>query len=270
MERDRLTPRDHARVASFIHDSVGIQLPEQKRNLVESRLRKRQNALSIPSLGDYIDYALSTKEEHIHLIDNLTTNKTEFFREASHYPVLETHVTNWRRSQSEKQHFHIWSAGCSSGEEPYTLAMVLKPLLGQHFSITATDISLEMLEIASKGLYLRNQIQPIPEGVRKRFLLKHRDKTKPIIKISQDIRQHIRFGQFNLLNDNYAAMPKFNVIFCRNVMIYFSDDIRQRIIRQFLNKLTDDGLLFIGHSESIRGIEGIEQLVPTVYRKISS
>lgn len=267
---DRLKEADHRRVAVFVDQHAGIQLPAQKRNLIETRLRKRQRALGFDSLTDYIDFALDLNQnEHVLLIDALTTNKTEFFRERDHFDVLVEYVRHQiPRTITREKPLDCWSAGCSSGQEPYTIAMVLRHMLLEDFLIWATDISVSVLERARKAVYPHREADAISLDYRKKYLLRSKDKPSDLIKMSSDIRRHVQFSEFNLVSGNFRSLRPFDVIFCRNVMIYFDSRQRHKIIRQFHSVLRPGGLLFIGHSETITAdLFGFRQLVPTVYVK---
>jgi len=275
---DNLSPGDHRRVAQYIREVAGIQLPDTKRALIESRLRKRQRARGCASLKDYIRLALeedASGAEKILLLDQLTTNKTDFFREAAHFDFLKNHLrrcwSDWPASR-RRQPLRFWSAGCSSGEEPYTLAMVLNALSdelnGLDYRILATDVSTEILRRAKAGVYSQTQIAGIPLAMRKRFLLRHRQPEKPLYRVDASVRQRVVFGQFNLMADSYNFEAPFDFIFCRNVMIYFDNDTREKMLSRFHRVLLPDGLFFIGHSEGLAGNRrDFETLIPTVYRK---
>jgi len=275
---DPLTDRDHQRVARYVAEVAGIQLPRGKRSLIEGRLRKRQRALKLASLKAYIDYALDGHEqtdERIHLVDAITTNKTDFYREDGHFRTLRAEIEQtWapRRAAGWGRPLRLWSAGCSTGEEPYTLAMEMLELRraypGFKFEILATDISLSCLDTGRRGIYPHRRIEPIPLDLRRRYLLRSRDRTRDLVKMAPEVRETVRFESFNLLTDAYEFRAPFDVVFCRNVMIYFDQNDRAEITRRFAHALSSDGLLFIGHSETLgeRG-HAFEQIVPTVYRK---
>lgn len=275
---DGLAPRDHRRVAAFIEKTVGIQLPEHKRALIETRLRKRVRETGHDSLGHYLDFALSAEgrvSEQPLLIDAITTNKTDFFREPVHFQFLVHHVRQTLAPRADigwRSPLRVWSAACSTGEEPYTLAMVLlelqQSLPGFHFEIDATDIAPSVLVTAQRATYPEDRIEPIPMPLRRRYLLRSRSSTRRLVRFTPEVRRCVRFYPFNLINDAYPDTPEYDIIFCRNVMIYFNNEDRQRIIGQMRTSLHDGGLLFIGHSESIGNQRhDFETLVPTVYRR---
>ncbi|MDF2178240.1 protein-glutamate O-methyltransferase CheR [Aliiglaciecola sp. CAU 1673] len=275
-----LSRADHQRIADYIGRHTGIQLPDHKRQLIETRLRKRLKATGKASISEYLDYAFSPEEsglELVLLVDALTTNKTDFFREANHFEALRDFVFHGV-SNGQRWHespFRIWSAACSSGEEPYTLAIVLWELAEQipgfRFVIDASDISTKVLDHAMTGIYDVARIDPVPEYLRKKYFLRSQDPAKRLIKMSKQLREVIRFFSFNLITGDYGRSAEYDVIFCRNVMIYFCDEDRAKVIRSLRGELKPNGLLILGHSESIGNQrEGFEPVAPTVYRKVEA
>lgn len=273
---DELTERDRKRVASYIEHNAGIQLPASKHSLIETRLRKRQRKLGYYSLKEYIDFALSSSEgqsERINLLDALTTNKTDFYREPDHFKFLHDYILGefFPGRAAENRPLRIWSAGCSSGEEPYTLAMEMLEIQrhrpGFKFEILATDISVSCLQTARQAIYPHCKIEPVPMALRKRYLMRGKSNGKELVRMAPEVREKITFTSFNLLTDSYDFKPRFDVIFCRNVMIYFNNEDRSQIAHRFAHSLQTDGLLLIGHSETLadRGTV-FKQIIPTVYR----
>lgn len=280
MKQDPLSSKDRVRIAAFVEASSGIQCPASKHSLVEGRLRKRQRKLGIPSLKEYVHHVLDTVEgaaEKIHLLDALTTNKTDFYREIDHFRFLRSWIArdlDQRKLSSSDQPLRSWSAGCSTGEEPYTLAIELEELKRRyphwHYSILATDISLSCLRTAKAAIYPHDRIEPIPLQQRKRYLLRSRNPQNDRVRMAPELRRNITFNIFNLLQDNYRALGSFDVIFCRNVMIYFDLRDREYIIQQFARSLKAGGLLFIGHSENLVGDPAeFMRVSPTVYQRTS-
>lgn len=278
-QEEHLQPAEHKRVADFIASQSGIQLPEHKRSLIETRLRRRVKATGHKSFTDYLNFALSpdgAMGEQILLIDALTTNKTDFFREPGHFDFLCHYLRNhWvgHSGAGFASPLKVWSAACSTGEEPYTLAMVLSELrdeLGRfEFTIDATDIAPSVLETAKKGIYARSRIAPVAESLRKKYLLKSRDPAKALIRINSSLRACVHFYPFNLITGRYPEKPTYDVIFCRNVLIYFNSEDREKILRRLRTALRPGGLLFIGHSESIGTLrDEFKTLIPTVFRRI--
>ncbi|GAB3034480.1 CheR family methyltransferase [Bowmanella dokdonensis] len=270
-----LSAQDHDKVAEFIGKTVGIQLPPHKRQLIETRLRKRQKATGKSTISDYLAFALSAagEGERQALVDALTTNKTDFFREPGHFEFLQRHLRARLDAGATDREYRFWSAACSSGEEPYTLAMVLAELNaergGFHFHIDATDISESMLACARAGIYREDRIAPVPIPLRKKYLLRSRDPAKRLVKVDNALRARVNFSQFNLIAGSYPAEPCYDVILCRNVMIYFCERDRSLVINRLKASLKPGGLLILGHSESVGNQrQGLDVLSPTIYQRV--
>lgn len=275
-ELDSLSDKDHKRVASFVEQVAGIQLPVYKRQLIETRLRKRLKVCGISRIADYIDFVFSEqgKAEQAALIDVITTNKTDFFREPAHFDYLAGFIIQQlKRGHYKRAPLQLWSAACSSGEEPYTLAMLLTELQQDwpefDFSIRATDICSTVLGKAQNAVYRHDRIEPIAEPLRKKYLLRSKDPTKKLFRIVKPLRQKVSFSLFNLINDSYPGEQQFDMIFCRNVMIYFNEQDRAKVVRKLVSCLVPGGLLFLGHSETVGNERtGLLAVSPTVYQRV--
>lgn len=273
-----LNTRDFQRLGTFIYSRLGIKMPETKRTMLSGRLVKRLRALGLADFSEYCNLLFSRKgqeAEMVHLINAVTTNKTDFFREPAHFeylvgrtlPELARHGL-----MGVGRKLRIWSAGCSTGEEPYTLAMVLaeyaKKAEDFRFEIVATDISSRVLEVARRAVYPLERIAPIPSAMRKQYLLKNRDGQNPLIRIVPELRTHVSFGRLNFMDEEFGLREKMEVIFCRNVIIYFDKATQERLISKFCRHLQPGGYLFLGHSESLHGFDlPLVQAAPTIYRK---
>lgn len=265
------------RLSTFIRDNYGIKLPLCKKPMLEGRLQKRLKALQMQSFHDYSEYIFSRQgqeTEIVHMIDAVTTNKTDFFREAVHFDFLSKNVLSqyFNRNLPAKS-FEVWSAGCSTGEEPYTLAMVLSEFAqknpGFQFNILGTDISSRALDTAFLAVYPEEKIFPLPVELKKKYLLKNKDEQKRTIRIVPDLRAKVRFRRFNFLDGVVTFTGNFDVIFCRNVMIYFEKATQEKVISRLCTKLKQGGYLFLGHSESTSGMNlPLIQIQPTIYKKI--
>lgn len=276
MNSIQLSPKAHKRLSAFVGEMAGIQLPAHKKNLIESRLRKRLVSLQFQSFDDYVEFFLSNnksaKTEQSIVIDLLTTNKTDFYREARQFEFLSEFYSNSvNRLLLKRQSLNVWCAAASTGEEPYTLALELSELAKTHsdfsFRILATDISPTVLATAHRGVYAESRIATVPLELRKRYFLRSKDASKALVKMSKLLRDTIQFGEFNLIQGDYSNLPKFDVIFCRNVMIYFSPEDRQKVVTNLRQQLNPNGLLFVGHAESIGSNRlDFQQLIPTVYQ----
>lgn len=265
-----LSTASFARFARFITDELGIKMPESKFTLVQNRLLRRVRDLGMQSVDQYGEYffASSNEEEREHFINAITTNKTDFFREPQHFEYLQDVVLP---SISDSR-FKVWSAGCSSGEEPYTLAMVLSQYASRHpdfdFAILGTDISTRVLGHARNGIYEEAQILPVPPDLRRKYLLGSRDKNERLVRISPDLRRKVSFHRLNFMDGDYGIRDIFHVVFFRNVMIYFDRATQETVINRMCRNLAPGGYLFAGHSESLHGLDiPVRPVKASIYRK---
>jgi chemotaxis protein methyltransferase CheR len=261
--------------STFIENACGIKMPDSKKNMLESRLQKRLRGLGIQSFRSYYDFLVSPEGVHdelISMIDVVTTNKTDFFREPAHFTYLNEQVLPEMIRKGYDGRLRLWSAGCSSGEEPYTLAMVIseygRKIHPCHFSILATDICTTVLEKAKTGIYEEEKIAPVPHEMRKQYLLRSRDRNRGIVRIAPEIRSLVTFRRLNFLDEKYRIVEPMQIIFCRNVLIYFDRPTQEMLINRFCLNLMSGGYLFLGHSETISGMKvPLEQVNSTIYRK---
>ena len=266
------------RLGEFIYQVCGIRLNDSKKVMLESRLSKRLKALGMKTYKDYCDYLFSPKgsdEELVHMIDMVTTNKTDFFREPAHFDFLR------RKALPELIRIHragtgnkltVWSAGCSTGEEPYTLSMVLSDYAEIHrgfeYLILATDISSRVLEIAKAGIYREEQVVPVPPVFRERYLLRGKERQMGNVRIVPELRERIRFRRLNFMEGDFGMREPLDIVFCRNVIIYFDRPTQERLINRINSHMIPGGYLFMGHSETLNGMKvPLVSVAPTVYRK---
>jgi len=271
-----LSPESFARFARFITSELGIKMPESKVALVQSRLLRRVRNLGMQSVEQYGEYffASSNSEEREHLINAITTNKTDFFREPEHFDFLRNAVlpATIHAARGRPIRFKVWSAGCSSGEEPYTLAMVLAEYAGYtsrfDFAILGTDISTKVLTSAREGVYLESQIQPIPSELRRKYLLRGRNTAERQARVVPELRRKVSLHQLNFMDDDYGIKDLFDVVFFRNVMIYFDRATQESVINKICRNLAPGGYLFAGHSESLAGLDiPVRSVGTAIYRK---
>jgi chemotaxis protein methyltransferase CheR len=271
-----LSPVTFTRLARFITSELGIKMPESKLTLLQSRLLRRVRELRMESLDQYGEYffASSNREELERFINAITTNKTEFFREPEHFAFLRdvTLPAFSRAAASPGGRFNAWCAGCSSGEEPYTLAMVLAEYAsrerGFDFAILGTDISTKVLDAARSGVYPESQVLPVPPEFRRKYLLRSRDNSEHLTRVVPELRRKVCFHQLNFMDDEYAIRDMFDVVFFRNVMIYFDRSTQEAVIHKICRNLTRGGYLFAGHSESLAGLNvPLTPVKASVYRK---
>jgi len=273
-----LRDREFQRFSSFIFDNVGIKMPPTKKTMLEARLQKRLKALGIGSFEEYGDFVFSQEgsaSELVHLIDVVTTNKTDFFREPAHFDfMVKTALPGILQERGDvlRDPVRIWSAGCSTGEEPYTLAMVLSEFaVGRpdfRVAITASDICTQVLQTAKTAIYPEDRTDPIPLNLKKKYLMRSRDKSKSLVRISPKARSLVSFRRINFMDDELGISEKMDIIFCRNVVIYFDKPTQQTLMRKFHRQLRPGGYLFIGHSETLSGLDvDFKAVASTVYRK---
>ena len=271
-----LTEREFQQISQLVYDHCGINLHEGKRELVRARMATRLRAGGFRSVAAYLEHVLAdtTGREFTALIDTVSTNLTSFFRESRHFDYLRQKCLPAlieSRHASGQRILRVWSAGCSSGEEPYTLAITLLEAVGTaapswDIKILATDISTRVLKTAEAGCYSRERIQGIPDALRTRYFTTNRS-TPHQVRVADPVRRLISFRHLNLM----AAWPftgPFDFIFCRNVMIYFDKPTQEKLVNRFQNCLDRNGLLFTGHSESLTGIaHRLRYVEPTIYQK---
>lgn len=269
-----MSDKDFGRLSTFIERELGIKMPPVKKIMLESRLAKRLRLYGFTQFSEYVEYVFSeegTRSELIHMIDAVTTNKTDFFREADHFDyLLNTVLPHYHCSASDP--FRIWSAGCSTGEEPYTIIMVLEEHRRSDasfaYQLTATDISTKVLGHALNAVYEEDKIKLVPYDYKKRYFLKNRDTAKKFVRIKPEFRKKVSFERLNLMDEDFGLPQKFNVIFCRNVIIYFDRRTQEKLIGKFYRQLKPGGILFLGHSETMTGMDiPFKTLAPTVYLK---
>lgn len=253
-----------------------INLPESKKYLVQSRLKSRLRDLGILTFQGYCDFPFSEKgleERQTHLIIAISTNKTDFFRENEHFEFLEHQLLPVLCQQSGRQGMKFLSAGSASGEEAYSLAMLVEGYLNQHhlsipFMVYGVDVSDQVLKKARKGIYPFSKANEIPRKFLRPFVLKSKDKEKPQLRIAPEIRIHTNFFYQNLMDDSYHLDHDMDVIFCRNTLIYFEKKNQEAIVRKLLRHLKPGGYLFVGHSESLVHMQiDLRQIKPTIYQK---
>ncbi|HPU63029.1 MAG TPA: protein-glutamate O-methyltransferase CheR [Mobilitalea sp.] len=269
----KITKSEFAQLAEFIKKNYGIQLKEGKQALVTSRLHYELVNNNCKNFTQYYEYILSDKTGGAitALIDRITTNHTYFMREADHFYYFRDKVLPYLSTSVKNKDLRIWSAGCSTGQEPYTLAMIINDYFKEDkklwdSKILATDISSKVLKEAETGIYTEEEIKHLPAIWKLNYFKKLENGD---YKVTDEIRKEVIFRKFNLMERIFPFNRKFHTIFCRNVMIYFDDDTKDELINKFYNSLEYGGYLFIGHTESIpRSKTGFQYIMPSVYRKV--
>lgn len=263
-----MNPQQFESLCNKVYDLCGINLKKGKEELVHSRLHKRLNALKMNSFEQYFNYLDHDKQgkEIIWMIDALTTNKTSFFREIQHFECLKDRVLPNLKSNR----LRIWSAACSSGEEPYSIAMLLAESLPNFkkwdIRILATDISTKVLAKAKEAVYDAEILEPIPQGWRQKYFVKE-DSQGKTYRVVPQLRNLISLARLNFM-DKFPMRGPFDVIFCRNAMIYFDKPTQADLVSRFYDLIAPGGYLFVGHSESLTGANHkFRYIQPAVYQK---
>ena len=275
-----LSDRTFRELGLFIQSQFGIKMPASKKQMVESRLRKRLVQLRINNYDAYCRYLFSAEgveKELGEFINQITTNKTDFFREPAHFSFLENQALPaliQKRRSGTATPLRIWSTACSRGHEPYTIAMVVNEFTASHpghmveFSILGTDISSRVLAESRRAVYSHEEIAPVALPLRKKYLLRSRNYRDNLVRIVPALRQRVTFRQMNLMDEKLDIRPGLDIVFCRNVMIYFSKETQDVLLKKICEKIRTGGYLFMGHSEVLhdRALP-LQAVAPTVYRK---
>lgn len=269
-----ITDGQFAAYQALIHAQSGIFLSEIKRALLVGRLARRLRELGLPSYGAYLELVRENEAECVRMLDAVSTNETHFFREPRQFEFLESRlVPSWQAAAAQgrrPRRVRAWSAACSSGEEPYSLAMVLlshlPPSAGWEIEILATDISTRMLDRARAGLWPLAKSAEIPGAHLKRFMLRGVGPQEGRMKAGRELPAVVRFERLNLNDESYAVEGRFDLVFCRNVLIYFKPDTKARVVSRLCTHLAPEGCLFLGHAESVMGLHAqLGTVGPNVY-----
>lgn len=260
-----MSDHEFCKFREMVYEECGINLVPAKKTMLIGRLRKRLRVLGIDSFRKYYEYVSSEGGracEMIQMLDVVSTNKTDFFREPGHFDTLENKVLP-AIVRSGKWHpgrrLNIWSAGCSSGQEPYTIAMVVAEFASRNrtgdFSILATDISTRVLEKARKGVYPASTMEPVPLSLKRKYTMIGKGEWAGLSRIVPELRKHVQFQRLNLnAGRDFGIRTRMDIIFCRNVIIYFDRETQRTLFQKFYDQLEPKGTLFIGHSETLNGI----------------
>lgn len=276
--KEHLSKDQFRKLAEFISDNYGIKMPENKKTTLQCRLQRRLKVLQIDNFSDYLEYLFSKEgqnHELIFMMDEVSTNKTDFFRENDHFDffrniILPAFVENKKALEP----LNIWSAGCSSGEEGYTIAFTIEGFQERQgrfdYKIIGTDISSKIINQAVDGIYPEEKIKDIPYEIKKKYLLRSKNRENPTIRIKANIREKVSFFRQNLMDDSYEIPGTMDIIFCRNVLIYFNRPTQERVLHKLLGKLKKGGYLFLGHSETITNMDlPLHRIKPTIFTKIN-
>jgi chemotaxis protein methyltransferase CheR len=269
-----ISEKEFLRLRNLVYEEAGIWLSQAKTALLVGRLAKRLRHHGLKSFKQYYDLVINSPEERIQMLDALSTNETRFFREPQHFELLKSVIfPKWAEEAATGRRgrkIRVLSAGCSTGQEPYSLAMVLLDRFpaasGWEIEIIATDLSTRALEIARTGIWPAAKIDEIPSSYLKAFMLKGFSDQAGKLKAGPEIRSIVRFFRMNLNEPAYPLTGKFEMIFCRNVLIYFDQRSRERVVRRLASLLSPDGYFFLGHAESLHAMSNcLRSVIPTVY-----
>jgi len=268
-----VSERDFLRFQALIHREAGIWLAPVKKALLVGRLAKRLRELGLESYGDYYDRVAEDEPERIRMLDCICTNETHFFREPRHFEFLAERVFPAWRDEADAgrraRRVRVWSAACSTGEEPYTLAMVLLTAFpaGWELEVLASDLSTKVLDRASAAVWPIEKSKEIPDAHLKAFMLKGFGGQEGLMKAGPEIRAIVRFARVNLVGDDWPGGPPFDLVFCRNVLIYFDRQAKIGVVDRLVDRLDPRGYLFLGHAESLGGFTTqARPVLPTVYQ----
>lgn len=272
----RFTRKDFDFLRAISNQRTGIVVSDDKYDMFYSRLSRRVRALGLRDFAAYCAYVRedASGNEVLELVNAITTNLTAFFRENHHFDYLSrTVIPEIKQRNAASRHLHIWSAGCSTGEEPYSLAITLREaaaqLSGWNCQITATDIDSNVLATAARGVYAQERVKGIQQARLKRWFFKGRGSNQGLVRVKPVLQEVIQFAQLNLM-DEWQMEEPLDVIFCRNVIIYFDKETKTRLVEKYANNLKLGGYLFIGHSESLFKISNRFELIGnTIYRKVA-
>jgi chemotaxis protein methyltransferase CheR len=269
-----ISTEEFQRFRTIIYDESGITLSDQKQTLLASRLSKRLRELGLETFSDYYEQVTNdpTREEFTRMLDLISTNKTDFFREPKHFEFLRDKILPGLESD---RRIRIWSSACSTGEEPYTIAMTLFENVRNpeewEFKILASDLSTRVLAKASAGVYDEDRFRDVPPEVLRRHFLRGRGDSAGRFKVKPHLAAPIQFRRINLMDERFPIKTPLDLIFCRNVMIYFDRPTQEQLVNKFYGYLKPGGYLFIGHSESLQWVQHpFKTVAPTIYRKEQS
>jgi chemotaxis protein methyltransferase CheR len=274
---ESISARDYARLCDLIYTQAGIHLGTERKTMLEARIRRRLKDLGLHSYGEYCDTLFGPngiRDEMVQLIDVVTTNKTDFFREPGHFDFLVEKALPELTERSGGRQFLIWSAGCSTGEEPYTMAIVLSEYALAHagfrFRILATDISTLVLAKAELGVYTNDVVAPVSPALRRKYFMRSRAPGSERVRVVPELRQLIEFRRLNFMETDYGLGQKADAIFCRNVIIYFDRRTQERILQKLSNCLAPGGFLLVGHAENLHDMDlPLAPVAPALYRRVN-
>jgi chemotaxis protein methyltransferase CheR len=276
---ESLSSTDFARLRGLIYNQSGIQLNADKKTMLELRIKRRLHSLHLDSYARYCEYLFEPRghqEELVHLIDVVTTNKTDFFREAGHFDFLTAKaLPDLVARNVSGRPLLVWSAGCSTGEEPYTLAMVISEWglahPGLRFRVLATDISTTVLKKAQMAVFTSEGVGPVPANLKRKYFMRSRDPGSKDVRVVPELRQLVEFRRLNFMDADYGLHERADAIFCRNVIIYFDRATQEAILQKLARNLAPRGYMFVGHAETLHDMDlPLAPIAPALYRKLDA
>jgi chemotaxis protein methyltransferase CheR len=276
---ESISNADFARLKNLIYAQSGINLNTDKKTMLELRIKRRLRSLHLSSSAQYCEYLFGPqgqKEEIVHLLDVVSTNKTDFFREPDHFEFLaQKALPDLMARNDSGRPLLVWSAGCSSGEEPYTLAIVMSEYALSHpgfrFHILATDLSHTVLAKAHRGVFHQDVVRPVAAGLQRKYFMRSRDPASLHMRVVPELRQAVEFARLNFMDADFGLAQKADAIFCRNVIIYFDRATQEKILQKLAAHLAPRGYFFVGHSESLHGMNlPLSAIAPALYRKVDA
>lgn len=267
-----LSEASYQAFSEYITKALGIQMHRDKRPLLQGRLAKRLRVLGLRNLDQYKDYLFTSEngeDELSEFINLVTTHKTDFMREPQHFHFLANSLLPSMSTNGVR----LWSAGCSTGEEAYSMAMVCAEHQakspGFSFSILGTDVSVSVLATARAAVYSEEAVSPIPLAWRQKYLLRSKNREKQLVKIGPELRSKVNFRCLNFMDAHYRMNSAFDVVFFRNVMIYYGKETQRFVLHRICENIKPGGCLFVGHTESITGVDiPLEKVSTAVYRRL--
>jgi len=272
-----ISKSDFARLRNLIYEKSGINLTPDKKTMLELRIKRRLRILNLNSFAEYCKFLFGNQgqdEELIHFLDVVTTNKTDFFREPAHFDYLvQKALPDLMARKEGGRDILVWSAGCSTGEEPYTLAIVLTEYglthPGFRFRILATDIATSVLKKAHLGVFSEDVIRPVPADLRRKYFLRSRDRQSGRVRVIRELRDLVELRRVNFMDSDFGIAEKADVIFCRNVIIYFDRPTQERILQKLARQLVSNGYMFVGHAEALHDMDlPLTPIATAAYRKV--
>lgn len=264
-------------LTQYLSNKYGLRIPDEKRVLLEARLSSRIGALKLRSVEEYLEYIFKSKnadQEYQHFVEQVTTHKTCFFRENYQFEFLQKILPGYYSAFPTPRPLHIWSAGCSTGEEVYSLAITLEEkkaaIPSLDYRIIGTDISIPSLKKAAEGVFASRELENMTDYIKQKYFIVHQNGLGDVLQFnSPEIMNKIKLGALNLNNKQYNLPVQFDFIFCRNVTIYFDAKTRGEVLQRMVSKLRPGGYLFLGHSETAFGTElPVKGIQPTIYQKL--